>query len=804
MIPTKHAVVATALTALSVSAAVAVASSKPVNGPFIVPSQLDTHGNTRAASLKPYVAAAQSAPAITYHVDCSRPANAEADGSLSRPYPRLASIADITFQPGDNIKLRQGVTCHGQLWLQGSGTLANPINVSGYKAVSTDQGRPVINGRSCSYQSGVESCKDLYGFDAAGAAVVLRNGSYWTIKDLEVTNVETKLVNPTNWIANDRELTASGTSAGPQITAHENWRRGLAKVEDRLLTNPDTQSTYHWRLDTPFEVRNGILVMADATQPGTSNSMRGIQIENVYVHDIDGGADSTKNANSVSTVISSLSSGNKTKASNGIFFLVRGTSSPTTIQEITVRDSVIERVARTGLATWTDFNCRVDYKCQDTANVGYKPFEQVYFYNNQLRWIWGDGLIVRATRYGRVERNAADRTAQRGDHNVAMWAINSEYLTFSKNAAQFTGKRPGNNDGQAFDFDFSNNNITFERNYSYKNEGGFMLICGKCSGREGNNLVVRNNISIDDATSKYARALIQDNGTGNARPSAGLTDNDNVYHHNGARFYNNTFVRRLAKSHLIIDSMSPSSIDFRNNLVYSSNPGTLYTNWSTYGQTNTQTFDYYPSTYKVPAAIAVDKAVCINQIKSIWSNFDSLSLSDGKFTQANIDKDVSTFESNWGKTRLFWKNNYRYFGSNLFTDGINATCKFEEHNVVSGRQLNREGVGVKVDGLYPVVDLNRSDSIRTSSILVNPDQAAPSVFQFQGTGADVDVETLKGFQLHPSSPARAQGSWIMPAGAEAATDFFGVNKQPTTSMPKCSVDIGAHQYTAIPVGDRCN
>ncbi|MDH4451473.1 MAG: hypothetical protein QE265_12935 [Rhodoferax sp.] len=793
-----------ALAALSLSAAFADVPPKPANGPFVVPSKLDTHGNTRASSFTPYVAAVQSAPAATYYFDCSLPANAVADGSFTRPFSRLASIAGITFQPGDNLMLRRGVTCHGQLLLQGSGSIANPVVVSAYQATSDDKGRPVVNGRSCNYLSGVETCTDLYGFDAAGAAVVLRNGSYWTIKDLEVTNVETKLVSPTNWVANDSELIPSGTVSGPKITAHEDWRRGLAKVEDKILTNPDLQSTYYWRLDTPFDVRNGILVIADATQAGSSNSMSGIQIENVYVHDIDGGAATTKNTNPVASAVSNLNTGNKTKTSNGIFVLVRGTASPTTIRDVTVRDSTIERVGRTGLSTWTDFNCRADYKCTDTPNPGYLPFEQVYFYNNQLRWIWGDGLIMRATRYGRVERNAADRTAQRSDHNVALWAIHSEYLTFAKNAVQYTGKRPGNYDGQAFDFDFSNNNITFENNYTYKNEGGFLLICGKCGGREGNNLVVRNNISIDDATSKYARALIQDNGTGTSRTIAGVADNDNIYNHNGARFYNNTFIRRLNKSHLITDSKLPSSIDFRNNLIYSTHPGTLYTHWSSVGQKNTQNFDVYPASYDVPAKSDMTKQACVSQLNSIWSNFGSLALSDRKYEQSDIDKDIATFDKNWNNSRLFWKNNYLYFGSNLFTDGIQPICNFEEHNVVSGRQLNKNGAGVKVKGKYQVVDLNRSDSIRTSSILQDPNQTAPTVFEFQGKGADVDVSTLKGFQLHPSSPARGQGSWIMPAGAEASTDFFGVNKQPTTAMPSCPVDIGAHQFTAIPTGARCN
>jgi hypothetical protein len=238
----------TAITAWAGSSVYADVPEKSANGPIVVPNILETHGNTRASSFKPYVAATPSAPASTYYVDCSLPMNAPADGSIYLPFTRLASLNSITFQPGDSLKFRSGKTCNGQLLLQGSGTAANPITVSAYQVTTSDTGRPVINGRSCSYGGGVESCGDLYGFDADGAAVVLRNGSYWTIKDLEVTNMESTLVAPTNWVAGDTKLFNSGTLAEAKITAHENWRRGLAKVEEKLKVAPDLMSTYYWIL----------------------------------------------------------------------------------------------------------------------------------------------------------------------------------------------------------------------------------------------------------------------------------------------------------------------------------------------------------------------------------------------------------------------------------------------------------------------------------------------------------------------------------------------------------------------------
>ncbi|KAL4861367.1 hypothetical protein BDV12DRAFT_204086 [Aspergillus spectabilis] len=111
------------------------------------------------------LAGLSTALAKSIHVDCS--ASGVGDGSQLQPYTSLATVNNITLQPGDNLLFKSGVNCTGQLRPQGSGTQKHPITASRY-----GQGDlPVLN------------AEGLF-----NATVYLLNLDYWTVSDLFLTN----------------------------------------------------------------------------------------------------------------------------------------------------------------------------------------------------------------------------------------------------------------------------------------------------------------------------------------------------------------------------------------------------------------------------------------------------------------------------------------------------------------------------------------------------------------------------------------------------------------------------------------
>lgn len=110
---------------------------------------------------------AASASGTSYYIDCS--ANSNGTGTLSSPWNALLNANTKTggFGAGDQILLKAGTACSGQLAPHGSGTSGSPIVINSYGSGAA----PIINGGG-----------------TTESAVYLVNQSYWTIKNLEVTN----------------------------------------------------------------------------------------------------------------------------------------------------------------------------------------------------------------------------------------------------------------------------------------------------------------------------------------------------------------------------------------------------------------------------------------------------------------------------------------------------------------------------------------------------------------------------------------------------------------------------------------
>ncbi|MEV5613032.1 carbohydrate binding domain-containing protein [Streptomyces sp. NPDC052225] len=219
--------------------------------------------------------------------------------------------------------------------------------------------------------------------------------------------------------------------------------------------------------------RNGILV--ELADHGTGTHY---VLDDVYVHDVNGG---------------------DTKNSNGIQFRVSGTTTPTRFDDVLVQNSEIRKVDREGLTTMSSWNCRTIYGCSSgpawTANTN------VVFRGNEIHDIGGDGMVVRVTRDALVEHNEGyDIWMRSAGNNAGFWTINSDRTVFQYNEVHHV-RRPGLNDGMAFDADFGTRGAIFQYNYTHDNEGGFLLLCGACgSGANTAGTVARHNVSVNDGS----------------------------------------------------------------------------------------------------------------------------------------------------------------------------------------------------------------------------------------------------------------------------------------------------------------
>lgn len=102
-----------------------------------------------------------------YYIDAAGGSDSNDGRTEATAWRTFANVNSTTFAAGDRILLKKGGIWNEQLFPKGSGTSDAPITITSYGSGN----RPIINGGGM-----------------AGAAVYLRNSSYWVIRNLEVTN----------------------------------------------------------------------------------------------------------------------------------------------------------------------------------------------------------------------------------------------------------------------------------------------------------------------------------------------------------------------------------------------------------------------------------------------------------------------------------------------------------------------------------------------------------------------------------------------------------------------------------------
>lgn len=222
----------------------------------------------------------------------------------------------------------------------------------------------------------------------------------------------------------------------------------FVELADLEITNRGPQ-TAPWR--------TGVKVAADGT-----GKLERIYLRRLFVHDVNGDL-------------------RKDSEGCGIFFEASG-GKQSHFDGLLIEQCRLERTDRNGI-------------CQ--RGHGKTRSRNVIIRGNVLEDIGGDGIKLWGTDGGLIEKNIVRKARARCKANEAaagIWPFSCDDTVIQFNEVSGT---LGTLDGQAYDSDYWCHRTVFQYNYSYQNEGGFMLICTP-GNAVNEDTVIRYNISIHD------------------------------------------------------------------------------------------------------------------------------------------------------------------------------------------------------------------------------------------------------------------------------------------------------------------
>jgi hypothetical protein len=307
-------------------------------------------------------------------------------------------------------------------------------------------------------------------------------------------------------------------------------------VQDLELSNPGNLSEPH----------RGVFI--NPVQAAMTN----IVIRDLYIHDVTG-----------------LVTFNGTAKRGGA--IIANSEFKTTepqIDGVLIENNLIEDVGRSGI--YFDGSSASTNE-RPRASEGWPAAGQnVVIRGNTLKRLQGDAIVAHGTAGALIEYNVVSVGNLAGkdwlspDRNCSagIWTWNSINTVIQYN--EVSGYRFGQSetdgcDGTAFDIDNEQEGTIIQYNYSYNNEGGFILLCSDDEPHTGH---VRYNLSVDDG-----KVL---NVSPCKAPIVGTFDD--------IRVYNNTFV--MADPHTALETIRQANIgnagnlQFANNIVYATTPQT--------------------------------------------------------------------------------------------------------------------------------------------------------------------------------------------------------------------------------------
>ena len=246
-----------------------------------------------------------------------------------------------------------------------------------------------------------------------------------------------------------------GDGAAPRIDGEGSATDAVLLENIACVELADLEITNRGPQPAPW--RSGVKVSANGC-----GKLSRIYLRRLHVHDVNGDL-------------------RKSHEGCGIYFEAKGRKG-THFDGLLIENCRVERTDRNGI-------------CQ--RGNGQPHSRNVIIRGNTLDDIGGDGIKLWSTDGGLIEKNTVRKARARCTSKEAaagIWPFDCDDTVIQFNEVSDT---VGTTDGQAYDSDYSSHRTVFQYNCSFRNEGGFMLIC--TPGNSVNeDTVIRYNISVHD------------------------------------------------------------------------------------------------------------------------------------------------------------------------------------------------------------------------------------------------------------------------------------------------------------------
>ena len=491
---------------------------------------------------------AAASTGTTYYVSSTHGDDGNAGTDKGHPWKTLDKVNAIAtdLKPGDSVLLERGSTFQDQyLHIKDtSGTADAPITIADYGEASA--AKPVIaaNGVKGSqwYQNYRASVGNHKNKGTVSSTILLKDVSYITVKNLEITNDDPDVHDPIDtW-----KWTDTADSDGTKL--------------DRSADRMD---------------RTGVAGIAE-----NGTTMSHVTLEGLNIHDVDGNIYNKHMANGGIYFMAHYARENKSAADNT--WLQNHISR---FDHITIKNNIVKDVDRWGIAvgytaylnfidaTWGDGSIDDDL----IAKYGQT---NVTIENNYVKGAGGDAITLMYCDRPVIQYNVGDSVSKHMNNvdyphdrehggryggwvaaGIWPWRCKDPIFQYNEMYNNLNSEH-GNGDGQAWDADYGDGTL-YQYNYSYGNSFASLMICNQYAI----NTTFRYNISQNDRRGVFD---LPGNGPGN-------------------HIYNNTVY--IGKDSAVLTGRSNSQAKFENNIFINAADTKKTETWNRGNQHGGQTYD---------------------------------------------------------------------------------------------------------------------------------------------------------------------------------------------------------------------
>ncbi|MBS5939703.1 discoidin domain-containing protein [Clostridium sp.] len=371
-----------------------------------------------------------------YYISSLKGDNSNDGSTEGKAWETLDKLEEVDLQPGDRVLLESGSVFNGFIHLKDvSGTAENPIEITKYGG----EEKPIINGNGEGiwYQDYIEPLDNAghRGKGYVSSTILLYDTDFIKINNLEITNE-----------SDDFDYLSEGDKVSQRMD-----RTGVAGI-----------------------AKNG-------------GTMESIQLEDLYIHDVDGNIQD-KHMNNGGIQMNVLKPDNE--AETGI----------ARYQDILIKGCHVKDVSRAGIVVGYTYNhSKFNGAALNDETVKKYGHTNILIEENYVQNSGNDAIVSMYAYQPVVQKNVSDKAgvdmleySYWQNFCAAIWPWKTKDAIFQNNEA-FDTVGQNNGDGQAWDIDWSDGTI-YQYNYSHNNGGGSMLICLN----EAYNGVFRYNISQND------------------------------------------------------------------------------------------------------------------------------------------------------------------------------------------------------------------------------------------------------------------------------------------------------------------